>query len=180
MLDLMVNLFVKSKISGWLSCRPFLLSHLLAKVSSLPLNSSILKDKTRVFRWRDLTGPDKLPTPPRQGSSSPPFGKNDSQMPECWRGGGEGGGCWSLDLIDAFSWDRHCLILWFSLSSRCVLVSNDSLWKNASWPHYRKTLGSHWGTIRLDWSDDSLCTTKLPWSVGSSGGCYLDHCLDHS
>ena len=50
----------------------------------------MLKDKTRLLRWRDLTGPDKLPTPPRQGSSSPPFGKNDSQMPECWHGGGGG------------------------------------------------------------------------------------------
>ena len=82
-----------------LSCRPFLLSHLLAKANSLPLNSSMLKDKTRLLRWRDLTGPDKLPTPPRQGSSSPPFGKNDSQMPECWHGGGGG-----LLLKPRFDW----------------------------------------------------------------------------
>ena len=65
----------------WLSCRPFLLSHLLAQLNSLPLNSSMLKDKTRVFHRKDLT------TSLRQGSSSPPFGKNDSQMPECCLGG---------------------------------------------------------------------------------------------
>ena len=48
---------------------------------------------------------------------------------------GGGGVCWSLGLIGALSWDRHCLILWFSLSSRCVLVSDDSPLKKASWHH---------------------------------------------
>ena len=35
--------------------RPFLLSLSLAKVSSLPLNITIFKYKTLVFRWKDLT-----------------------------------------------------------------------------------------------------------------------------
>ena len=62
--------FTKDKISGCDS------------LVDLSLNSSILKDKTRVFHRRDLT------TPLRKGSSSPPFRKNDSQMPECCLGGG--------------------------------------------------------------------------------------------
>ena len=44
----------------WLSWRPFLVRDLLAKVNSLPLNSSILKDKTRVFRWRNLISPVQI------------------------------------------------------------------------------------------------------------------------
>ena len=36
---------------------------LLAKVNSLPLNGSILKDKTRVFRWRNLISPVQIAHP---------------------------------------------------------------------------------------------------------------------
>ena len=35
----------------------FLVDHLLVKVNSLPLSTSILKDKTHVIWWRDLTVP---------------------------------------------------------------------------------------------------------------------------
>ena len=47
----------------WLSWRPFLVRCLLAKVNSLPLNSSILKDKTSVFRWRNLISPVQIAHP---------------------------------------------------------------------------------------------------------------------
>ena len=168
----MANSFCKRQDQQiWLSCRPFLLSHLLAKVNYLPLNSSILKDKTHVFNRRDLT------TPRRQGSSSPPFGKNDSQMPECCLGGGMLKPRFDWRFI--LGWTLSCMH-WFSLSSRCVLVNNDGLWNETSWLHQHLTHGSHWGTIRSDWSDGSFGTTRLPCNVGSSGGCYLDHCLDHS
>ena len=57
--DLIASFFVKGRISDHdFLADLFLLSHLLAKANSLPLNSSMLKDKTRVLRWRDLTGPD--------------------------------------------------------------------------------------------------------------------------
>ena len=34
---------------------PFLLSHLPAEVNFLPSNTSMLKDKTHLFSWKDLT-----------------------------------------------------------------------------------------------------------------------------
>ena len=163
----MANSFCKRQDQQiWLSCRPFLLSHLLAKVNYLPLNNSILKDKTHVFNRRDhpTQARFKFPTLWKERQS------NARALP---------GGI----LKSRFDWhfilDEHCPMLWFSLSSRCVLVSNDSPWKNTSWPHQHKTHGSHWDTIRSDWSDGSFCTTRLPWNVGSSG-CYLNHFLDHS
>ena len=36
---------------------------LLAKANSFPLKSSILKDKTRVFRWRNLISPVQIAHP---------------------------------------------------------------------------------------------------------------------
>ena len=39
----------------WLRFRHFLPRHLLAKVNFLPLNISILKNKTCVFCWKDIT-----------------------------------------------------------------------------------------------------------------------------
>lgn len=69
----------------WLSCRP-LLSHMLAKVNSLPFITSILKDKTHMFRWKDFGSSSQIPTPPRQGSNPPPPGAESSRG-ECWRFG---------------------------------------------------------------------------------------------
>ena len=59
----------------WLSCRP-LLSHMLAKVNSLPFITSILKDKTHMFRWKDFGSSSQIPTPPRQGSNPPPLARS--------------------------------------------------------------------------------------------------------
>ena len=69
--DFMINFFCKRQDQRlWLSCRP-LLSHMLAKVNSLPFITSILKDKTHMFRWKDFGSSSQIPTPPRQGSNPP-------------------------------------------------------------------------------------------------------------
>ena len=44
---------------------------MLAKVNSLPFITSILKDKTHMFRWKDFGSSSQIPTPPRQGSNPP-------------------------------------------------------------------------------------------------------------
>ena len=64
----------------WLSCRTFLLSHLLTKVNFCLINTSILNDKTRFLCWKDSTVPVqiphstqakfKLPTPEHKRQSS--------------------------------------------------------------------------------------------------------------
>ena len=54
------SFFEKARSATRTLCRSFLVSHLLAEVNALPLNSSILKYTTRAFYWKD-----KSPTPPR-------------------------------------------------------------------------------------------------------------------
>ena len=64
-----------SLVSIILQCEILLPGHLFAKVNTLPLNSSILKIKTRIFRWF------KFPTPPKKGSNSPPCGHGRQWLP---------------------------------------------------------------------------------------------------
>lgn len=47
----------------WHYFRTFVVSHLLAKVNCLPVNTSILKNKPLVFRSKDLKVPIQIPHP---------------------------------------------------------------------------------------------------------------------
>lgn len=55
----------------WPSHRPFLLSHLLTKVNTLPLNTSIFKDKTLVTHSKDLGSLVEIPHPTQARFKSP-------------------------------------------------------------------------------------------------------------
>ena len=67
----------------------------MAKVNSLPLNTSILRDKTSVFRFKDLTVLVQIPhpTPPGQGSNSSPPGTDDIQGSQLSTKRGQVTGC---------------------------------------------------------------------------------------
>ena len=91
----MVNVFIKGKISNRDFLVDLLFRHLVAKVKSIPFNTSIVKYKTSIFHRKDLRVLVQFPTSPRQGSNSPPPGMKDSQMPV----GYLGGECWSFELI---------------------------------------------------------------------------------
>ena len=91
----MVNVFIKGKISNRDFLVDLLFRHLVAKVKSIPFNTSIVKYKTSIFHRKDLRvlvqiphltqARFKYPTPGHEGQS------NARGLP--------GGECWSFELI---------------------------------------------------------------------------------
>ena len=76
----MVNVFIKGKISNRDFLVDLLFRHLLAKVKSIPFNTSIVKYKTSIFHRKDLRvlvqiphltqARFKFPTPGHEGQSN--------------------------------------------------------------------------------------------------------------
>ena len=78
----------------------FLPGHSLMKANSLPLNTSILKDKARVLRWRDLTLPIQIPHL-CQARSNSPSADTDDKCPCISRG-------WD---VEASNWSVHYILM---------------------------------------------------------------------
>lgn len=103
----------------WHYFRTFVVSHLLAKVNCLPVNTSILKNKPLVFRSKDLKVPIQIPhpipphlTPPRQGSVPTPGLRRQNQMPV----GCPVGKCGTFKLIDTLQDFGICCRLYHSMA----------------------------------------------------------------
>ena len=74
--------------------------HSLMKANSLPLNTSILKDKARVLRWRDLTLPIQIPHICQARSNSPSADTDDKRL--CISRG------WD---VEASNWSVHYILM---------------------------------------------------------------------
>ena len=93
------------------------MSHLLAKVNCLPVNTSILKNKPLVFRSKDLKVPIQIPPPhPTSSHPTPPHPtqarfRTDTraQTTKSNARGLPSGEMWNLQI------DRHVTRLWYLL-----------------------------------------------------------------
>ena len=98
-LDLMVIFFVKGNIND--SDYQFVYQHLsvdclLVKVKLFTSNTSILKDKTRVFNWKGFTLPVQIPHPTQARFK---FSNLQHTQKSNTSGLPQRGGCWSIKLI---------------------------------------------------------------------------------
>ena len=109
----MVNVFIKGKISNRDFLVDLLFRHLVAKVKSIPFNTSIVKYKTSIFHRKDLRVLVQFPTSPRQGSNSPPPGMKDSQMPVGYLGGN----------VEALNWSANYFHFFISIRLHCERAS---------------------------------------------------------
>ena len=119
----MVNVFIKGKISNRDFLVDLLFRHLLAKVKSIPFNTSIVKYKTSIFHRKDLRvlvqiphltqARFKFPTSPKQGSNSPPPGMKDSQIPVGYLGGN----------VEALNWSANYFHFFISIRLHCERAS---------------------------------------------------------
>ena len=83
----MVNVFIKGKISNRDFLVDLLFRHLLAKVKSIPFNTSIVKYKTSIFHRKDLRVLVQIPHLTQARFKFPTPGTKDSQMPVGYLGG---------------------------------------------------------------------------------------------